>query len=333
MTTLPSTMTAIEIALPGGPDVLLPARRPVPEPGLGEVLIAVEAAGINRPDVMQREGRYAPPKGASDIPGLEVAGTVVKVGMGAHGLVPGDKVCALVTGGGYAEYVAAPAAQCLPIPKGLSAVEAASLPETFFTVWTNLVQRGRLAAGEVVLIQGGSSGIGAAAIQIAKTRGARVFATVGSNEKANFCERLGAELAINYKTEDFVDLVRKATDGHGADLILDMVGGDYLNRHISLAAVEGRIVQIAVLRGAKVEIDLGQIMGKRLTLTGSTLRPRPVADKALIAEALKHEVWPLLEKGTIKPVVYKTFPLAEAAEAHRLMEASTHCGKIVLTLL
>jgi NADPH2:quinone reductase len=332
MISIPSTMSAIEIALPGGPDVLTLAQRRVPQPGTGEVLIAVEAAGVNRPDVMQREGKYAPPAGASDIPGLEVAGTVIKVGLGAHGLRPGDKVCALLTGGGYAAYATAPAAQCLPIPEGLSALEAASLPETFFTVWHNLVQRGRMQKGDVVLIQGGSSGIGAAAIQIAKQRGARVFATVGNSEKAEFCERLGAERAIHYKSEDFVEIVRKATGGHGADLILDMIGGDYMQRHIGLAAVEGRIVCIAFRHGAKVEIDLAQIMGKRLTLTGSTLRPRSVEDKHVIAEELRRDVWPLLAKGLIKPTIYKTFPLAEANEAHRLMESSVHLGKIMLAL-
>jgi putative PIG3 family NAD(P)H quinone oxidoreductase len=332
MTALPDTMTAIEISEPGGPEVLRPVTRPVPRPGAGEVLIKVAAAGINRPDVIQRLGHYPPPPGASDLPGLEVAGEVVATGLGVHGVAIGDQVCALISGGGYAAYALAPAVQCLPVPAGLTPVEAASLPETFFTVWSNLFDRAGLEAGDVVLIHGGTSGIGVAAIQLAKAFGARVFATAGSFDKAHVCEKLGAERGINYRIDDFVQVVKDATGGHGADIILDMVGGDYVPRNIAVAAVDGRIVNIAFLHGARVEIDLNHVMRKRLTLTGSTLRPRPPAEKGEIAKALLQHVWPLIANGTVKPVVHATFPLAEAAEAHRVMESSAHIGKIVLTI-
>src|SRR5579862_2031883 len=324
MSSLPATMTAVEIATPGGPEVLQPVIRPVPRPGAGEVLIKVEAAGVNRPDIVQRLGYYPPPPGASDLPGLEVAGELVAHGLGVHGVAVGDRVCALLSGGGYAEYAAVPAVQCLPIPGSLSAVEAASLPETFFTVWTNLFDRAHLKAGDVVLVHGGTSGIGVAAIQIAKAFGARVFATAGSYDKAHACEALGAERGINYKIDDFVAVVKEASQGHGADIILDMVGGDYVPRNIQLAAQDGRIVSIAFLKGGRVEVDLNQVMRKRLVLTGSTLRPRSPAEKGAIAHSLRQHVWPLIERGAVKPVIYRTFPLAEAAEAHRTMESSAH---------
>ena len=327
---VPPTMTAIEIREPGGPDVLVPASRPVPEPGPGEVLIRVAAAGVNRPDVLQRTGGYPPPPGASDIPGLEIAGEVVAVGEAAEGRAPGDMVMALVAGGGYAEYCTAPAAQCLPIPKGLDTIQAAAMPETFFTVWSNVFDRGRLASGETFLVHGGSSGIGTTAIQMARAFGARVFATAGSAEKCAACVELGAERAINYRDEDFVAVLRDATDGAGADVILDMVGGSYIARNIKALAPDGRLCQIAFLGGSKAEVDFTPMMLKRLTLTGSTLRPRPVAFKAAIARSLAEKVWPLVEKGQIKPIVHKIFPLAEAAAAHRLMESSAHIGKIVL---
>jgi NADPH:quinone reductase len=330
--TVPETMRAVEITEPGGPEVLKAATRPVPAPGPGEVLIRVEAAGVNRPDVMQRRGRYDPPPGVSDLPGLEVSGTVAALGEGVAGLAPGEAVCALLAGGGYAEYVVAPAPQVLPRPAGFSAVEAAAVPETFFTVWTNVFERGRLAPGESFLVHGGSSGIGTTAIQLAKAFGARVFATAGSDAKCRACEDLGAERAINYRTGDFAAVVLEATGGRGVDLVLDMVGGDYVQRDMECMAVEGRHVSIAFLNGPKVTLNLFPMLVKRLTLTGSTLRPRSVEQKGAIAEALRREVWPLLEKGTVKPVVHATFPLAEAAAAHALMEESTHIGKIVLTL-
>jgi NADPH2:quinone reductase len=325
-------MTAIEISTQGGPEVLTPVSRPVPQPGMGEVLIEVAAAGINRPDLVQRLGLYPPPPGASDLPGLEVAGRVVALGFGAHGFAIGDEVCALLAGGGYAQYAAAPAVQCLPVPKGLSLIEAASLPETFFTVYTNLIERAGFKFGDIVLIHGGTSGIGVAAIQMAHALGGKVFATAGSFDKAHACERLGAVRGINYKLEDFVDQVKTATGGHGADIILDMVGGEYVQRNIHCAAIDGRIVNIAFLQGARVEIDLSQVMRKRLTLTGSTLRPRSVAEKGAIAQELHKRIWPLIERGSIKPLVHQTFPLAQAADAHRLMESSAHIGKIVLTM-
>ncbi len=327
---VPTTMTAIEIREPGGPDVLVPASRPVPEPGAGEVLIRVAAAGINRPDVLQRTGGYPPPPGASDIPGLEIAGEVVSLGDAVKGCKLGDQVMALVAGGGYAEYCVAPAAQCLPIPKGLDMIQAAAMPETFFTVWTNVFDRGRLKAGESFLVHGGSSGIGTTAIQLAHAFGARVFTTAGSAEKCAACEKLGAERAINYRDEDFVTVVRDATEGAGVDVILDMVGGDYIARNIKALAPEGRLCQIAFLGGSKAEIDFLPVMLKRLSLSGSTLRPRPVAFKAEIARSLAEKVWPLVEKGQVKPVIFKTLPLAEAAAAHHLMESSAHIGKIVL---
>ena len=328
---LPATMTAIEIPEHGTPEALVPGTRPVPEPAAGEVLIKVAAAGVNRPDVLQRQGGYAPPPGVSDIPGLEVAGEIVALGAGVEDLSAGDSVTALVAGGGYAEYCTAPAPQCLPVPGDLSLTEAAALPETFFTVWSNVFDRGGLQAGEVFLVHGGSSGIGTAAIQLAKAFGARVFATAGSADKCRACEDLGAEKAIDYRDEDFVETVKEASGGKGANLILDMVGGDYIARDIELLAPDGRLVFIAFLRGPKAEINFMPVMRKRLTVTGSTLRPRDIAFKAAIARALRDRVWPLISAGQVKPVMYKTFPLAEAAEAHRLMESSAHIGKIVLT--
>ncbi|MFE0753082.1 NAD(P)H-quinone oxidoreductase [Inquilinus sp. NPDC058860] len=327
---LPETMNAIVIEAPGGPEVLKPATLPVPSPGTGEILIRVAAAGVNRPDVLQRRGMYNPPPGASPLPGLEVAGTVAALGPDVAGWSAGDPVCALVAGGGYAEYCVAPAPQCLPIPKGLSPAEAAGLPETLFTVWTNVVERGRLQAGERFLVHGGSSGIGTTAIQLAKARGATVFATAGSAEKAQACLDLGADVAIDYREQDFAAVIKEKTGGRGVDVILDMVGGDYVARNIDALAVDGRQVSIAFLKGSKVEVDLQKVMAKRLTLTGSTLRPRSVAEKGAIAAALEAEVWPLIEAGRIRPVIHATFPLAQAAEAHALMESSAHVGKIIL---
>ena len=327
---LPETMTAIVIEAPGGPEVLKPATLPVPSPGAGEILIKVEAAGVNRPDVLQRRGLYNPPPGASPLPGLEVAGTVAAIGPDVQDWSVGDPVCALVAGGGYAEYCLAPAPQCLPVPKGLSAAEAAGLPETLFTVWTNVFERGRLQTGERFLVHGGSSGIGTTAIQLAKAWGAIVFATAGSAEKCRACLDLGADVAIDYREQDFAAVIKEKTGGRGVDLILDMVGGDYIARNIDTLAVDGRQVSIAFLKGAKVEIDLQKVMAKRLTLTGSTLRPRSVAEKGAIAAALRAEVWPLIEAGRVKPVIHATFPLARASEAHALMESSAHVGKIVL---
>lgn len=327
---IPAMMTAIEIREPGGPEVLAPGQRPTPQPGAGEVLIEVAAAGVNRPDVLQRVGGYPPPPGASDIPGLEVAGRIVALGDGVSEWQLGDSVTALVAGGGYAEYCTAPAAQCLPIPRGLDMVQAAALPETFYTVWTNVFDRGRLAAGESLLIHGGSSGIGTTAIQLARAFGARVFVTAGSAEKCQACEKLGAERAINYREEDFVAVIKELT-GDGVNVVLDMVGGDYIKRNIKALAPDGRLCFIAFLGGSKAEVDFLPVMLNRITISGSTLRPRSVAFKAAIAQNLKEKVWPLIESGTIKPVVHQTFPLAEAAEAHRLMESSGHIGKIVLT--
>jgi putative PIG3 family NAD(P)H quinone oxidoreductase len=325
-------MIAIEIREPGEPDVLVPVERPMPVPAAGEVLIKVAAAGVNRPDVMQRRGRYPPPPGAPDIPGLEVAGTIDAVGSNVDELKTGDTVCALVAGGGYAEYCVAPAPQCLPAPRGLDLVSAAAIPETFFTVWTNVFERGRLRAGESILVHGGSSGIGTTAIQLARAHGARVFATAGSPEKCAACERLGAERAINYRDADFLEAVRAATGGKGVDVVLDMVGAEYFARNIDALAVEGRLVEIATLRGAKAELTIPTIMQRRLTITGSTLRPRSVAEKGAIARALHAHVWPLLESGAVKPIVYKTFPLTHAADAHRVMEAGEHIGKLVLVV-
>ncbi|HKW52758.1 MAG TPA: NAD(P)H-quinone oxidoreductase [Stellaceae bacterium] len=333
MSALPDTMTAIEISAPGGPEVLKPTSCPMPLPAAGEVLIQVAAAGINRPDVMQRQGSYPPPAGASDIPGLEIAGKVAAVGLGVNHTKVGDQVCALVTGGGYATYCAAPELQCLPIPKGFGMVEAAALPETFFTVWHNVFERGALKPGESILIHGGTSGIGTTAIQLAKAFGAQaIFATAGSRDKVHASEKLGASRGIDYKHEDFVKVVKEATSGRGVDVILDMIGGDYIQRNITSLAVDGRLVYIAFLRGPQAEINLLPLMLKRGWLTGSTLRARPVEQKGAIAAALRRQVWPLLDRGKVKPQIFKTFPLAEAAEAHRLMESSAHIGKIVLTI-
>ncbi len=323
-------MRAVAISQPGPADVLQIAERPTPQYKAGELLIKVHAAGINRPDVLQRLGKYAPPAGASDLPGLEVAGEVVDGDFSNTEFKKGDLVCALVQGGGYAEYCAAPAGQCLPLPKGLTALEGASLPENFFTVWSNVFDRCALADGETLLVQGGTSGIGVAAIQLAAALGHRVFATAGSDEKARACEALGAERGINYRTEDFVAVVKELTDGKGVDVILDMVGGDYLPREIDCLADDGRIGLIAVQGGSKATLDLGQVLRRRLSVSGSTLRPRPVGFKAAIAQHLRTTVWPLIEAGKIKPVIYHTFPLEKANEAHALMEASTHVGKIML---
>jgi putative PIG3 family NAD(P)H quinone oxidoreductase len=329
---LPSVMAAVEIREFGGPEVLALTERPVPVPTAGEVLIRVAAAGVNRPDVFQRKGGYAPPPGASDLPGLEVAGTIVACGADVPRWREGDEVCALLTGGGYASYAVAPAGQCLPRPASLSMIEAAAVPETFFTVWTNVFERGRLQAGESLLVHGGSSGIGTTAIQLAVRSGATVFATAGSAAKCAACERLGASRAVNYRDEDFVTVVREQTGGRGVDVILDMVGGDYVERNLSLLADDGRLVQIAVLHGAKATVDAAVVMRRRLTFTGSTLRPRPIAEKARIAAALETHVWPRLASGQVRPQIFRTLPLAQAAEAHALMESSAHIGKIVLTM-
>jgi len=321
------TMTAVEITAPGGPEMLQATTRPRPEPRHGEVVIKVAFAGVNRPDALQRAGLYAPPKGASDLPGLEASGEIVAVGEGASGWALGDKVCALLPGGGYAEYVATPAAHCLPVPAGMGLREAACLPETFFTVWSNVFQRGALKAGERFLVHGGSSGIGTTAIQLASALGARVFTTAGSDAKCAVCRDLGAEKAINYRDADFVETLK--AEG-GADLILDMVGGDYLPRNVRALADDGRLVQIAFLQGSKVELNFAHLMMRRLTITGSTLRPQSDLAKARIADALRAEVWPLLEAGRIAPVMDSTYPLSDAAAAHAHMESSTHIGKIVL---
>lgn len=325
-------MRCIEIKSPGGPEQLVLAERPVPQPKSGEVLIAVRAAGVNRPDIVQRQGNYAAPPGASDLPGLEVAGTVVALGPDVTVPAVGDTVCALLSGGGYAEYAFAPATSCLPIPKGLSPIEAAALPETFFTVWHNVFERGDLKSDEVFLVHGGTSGIGTTAIQLAKAFGAFVIATAGSDEKCDACRKLGADLAINYRTADFTEEVKAKAPGKGADVILDMVGGSYVARNIRCLKADGRLVNIAFLEGSKVEADLMMLMLKRLTLTGSTLRIRDNAFKGALAAALRREVWPLLEKGTVKPVIDLVLPLEQAAEAHRHMESSRHIGKIVLDI-
>lgn len=323
-------MRAIEITKPGAPEVLCLGQRPMPHLGVGEVLIRVHAAGINRPDVLQRMGRYPVPPGVSDIPGLEVAGEVIDGDLGGSDLRKGDLVCALVQGGGYAEYCVAPAAQCLPIPRGLTLVQAASLPETFFTVWSNVFDRARLAPGESLLVQGGSSGIGVTAIQMAAALGHRVFATAGSAAKCAACTDLGASRAINYRSEDFVSVIKAETGGRGVDVILDMVAGDYVPRELESLADDGRLAIIALLGGAKTQVDLNQILRRRLTITGSTLRPRPVEFKAAIAAQLRARIWPLLEEGRIKPVIYREFALEDAAAAHAMMESSEHVGKIVL---
>jgi len=328
---IPSRMTAIAIREPGKPDVLVPQERDVPAPKPGEVLVRIAAAGVNRPDVMQREGKYPPPPGAPDIPGLEIAGEVVALGDGVQRWKSGDKITALVPGGGYAEYMTVHESNALPVIAPLSMVEAGAIPETFFTVWHNVFERGALKAGETMLIHGGSSGIGTTAIMLAKCFGARVITTVGSEEKAAACRKLGADLAINYNTQDFVAETKKATDGKGAELIVDMVGGDYIQKNYDAARVDGRIVQIAFLRPPKVLVDFRPILAKRLWHTGSGLRPRPIHEKAAIARAVEENVWPLIASGKVKPLIYKTFPLREAAAAHALMESSQHIGKIVLT--
>ncbi len=332
MTALPKRMTVIEIQEPGGPEVLKAEPRPVPNPGPGEILIKVAAAGVNRPDVMQRMGLYPPPPGATDIPGLEIAGTVVARGDGVSRWKETDPVMALVVGGGYAEYCVAHESHALPLPAGLTLIEAAAIPETFFTVWYNMFERGRLAAGETVLIHGGSSGIGTTAIQLAKAFGARVVTTAGSPEKCAACSKLGADVAINYKTEDFVAATKKATANHGADVVIDLIGGDYVDRNYEAAAVEGRIVQIAVQSSPRATVDLRRLMFKRLTHTGSTLRARSVADKGAIARAVEAKVLPLIAAGRVKPVIDSTFQLRDAAAAHARMEAGHHVGKIVLAL-
>ena len=330
---LSDTMTVIEIIGPGGPEQLVASRRPVPSPAPGEVLIKVAAAGVNRPDCLQRQGGYPPPPGASDIPGLEVAGTVVALGQGVETWQTGDEVCALLTGGGYAEYCAAPAPQCLPVPAGLTLQQAAALPETFFTVWSNVFDRARLQPGESLLVHGGASGIGVTAIQLARALGSRVFATVGDNDKIQPCLDLGAERVIHYRNEDFVQAIKSVTGNQGVDVILDMVGGDYVQRNLSALAVEGRLVFIAFLRGAKMELNLAPVMMKRLTITGSTLRSRPIAHKTAIAAALQKTVWPLLANGAVRPIIDRVFPLTDAAAAHTLMESNRHIGKLLLQIV
>lgn len=330
--TLPQTMRAVEITQPGGPEVLVPTTRPVPQPAAGEVLIRVAVAGVNRPDVVQRQGLYPPPPGASDLPGLEVAGTIAAIGPDVTGWQVGDTVCALLGGGGYAEYATAPVGQCLPVPEGLDMVQAAALPETVMTVWTNVFERAGLLLGESLLVHGGTSGIGTIAIQLAKAMGATVFATAGGPEKAAACAALGADHAIDYKAQDFVAVVKEATGKRGVDVVLDMVGGDYLPRNIDCLAMDGRHVSIAFLRGPKVELNLMPVMLKRLTLTGSTLRARSAGQKRALAAAVQEKVWPLISAGKVRPVIAATFPLEQAADAHRLMESSTHVGKIMLTL-
>ena len=327
-----STMQVIEISTPGGPEVLRGARRPRPSPRAAEILIEVHAAGVNRPDLAQRAGVYPPPPGASDLPGLEVAGRIAVLGADVGGWRVGDAVCALCNGGGYAEYVTVPAGQCLPLPRGFSMAEAAALPETFFTVWSNVFMRARLAAGEVLLVHGGASGIGTSAIQLAHALGATVFATAGNAAKCAACERLGARRCFNYHAEDFVAGVLDATARHGADVILDMVGGDYLPRNLAALALDGRIVQIATQRGREAPLDLALLMRKRATLTGSTLRPQSTAAKAAIAAELRARAWPLLDAGRVRPVLYRVLPFAQAADAHRLLEQGEHVGKIVLAL-
>lgn len=325
-------MLAIEIKTPGGPEVLVPCDRPTPEPAQGEVLIRVAAAGINRPDVFQRQGNYAPPPGASDLPGLEVAGEIIGGDLAGSSFKVGDPVCALVAGGGYAEYCVAPAAQCLPIPAGLSMVEAAGLPETYFTVWSNVFDRGALAPGESLLVHGGASGIGTTAIQLATALGHKVFATVGSDDRVKAVEALGATKGINYKTQDFVEEIKRLTDKQGVHVILDMVAGDYIDRDLKCLADDGRVVIIATLGGSKSTFNASELMRRRLTVTGSTLRPRPVAFKGAIAQKLQAQVWPLLSSGKIKPIIHATLPLRDAAKGHAMMEAGEQVGKIILTV-
>lgn len=328
---VPATTCAVEISTPGDPDVLRLVERPMPQPAAEDVLIRVVAAGVNYPDTVQRRGRYAPPPGASDIPGLEIAGVVVSRGERVTQWQIGERVCALVSGGGYAEYCVAPAVQCLPIPDGLDFISAATLPETFFTVWTNVFERGGLRANETFLVHGGSGGIGTTAVQLAHALGARVFATAGTAEKCRACETLGASRAVNYREEDFVAVLRQETDGRGVDLILDSIGGDYTPRNLDLLAFEGRLVQIAFRKSPQTTLDLSVVMRKRLTLTGSLLRPRSVAEKGAIAAALRERVWPLFAQQRVKPIVHATFSLAHAADAHRLIESSEHIGKLALT--
>ncbi len=330
--TLPAKMRAVEISKPGGPEVLKIGERALPQPKPHEILVKVAAAGVNRPDVLQRMGLYAVPPDASDLPGLEIAGTVAAIGANVKQWKAGDQVCALVHGGGYAEYCAVPEVQALPVPKGLSLTEAASLPETFFTVYSNVFDRGGLKAGESLLVQGGSSGIGVTAIQMAAALGARVFTTAGTDEKCAACVKLGAEKAFNYKNGDWAEELKAATGGKGVNVILDMAGGDFVPKELKSLADDGRLVMIAFLRGNKTEVDLNEIMRKRLQITGSTLRPRPIEFKGQVANSLRERIWPLIEAGKIKPVIFKTFPLAEASEAHKLMETSQHIGKIVLTV-
>ena len=327
---IPETMRVVDITEPGPPEALRIATRPVPAPGAGEVLIRVAAAGVNRADTMQRRGNYPPPPGASDILGLEVSGTVAAVGEGVSDPAVGDEVCALLTGGGYAEYCAAPAPQCLPIPAGVSLIDAAALPEVYATVWTNVIDRGRLQAGEALLVHGGSSGIGTAAIQLARLFGARIFATAGTPAKCATCVELGAERAIDYRAEDFVAVLSEATGGRGVDLILDMVGGAYLQRNVASLAVEGRLVIIALMEGAQAELDLARLMSRRLTVTGATLRARSVEQKAAIMRSLRARVWPRFASNELRPIVHAGYPLAGAAEAHRVMESSVHTGKLLL---
>ena len=328
---LPTSMNVVAIREPGGPDVLESVQRPVPVPGDGELLVRVAAASVNRPDVLQRQGRYSPPPGTSDLPGMDIAGTVIAAGPGTSRFREGNTLCALVAGGGYAEYCVAPEAQCLPIPAGPDFIGAAALPETVFTVWANVFEAGKLQSGESFLVHGGSSGIGTTAIALARAFGASVFATAGSEDKCRACVDLGASHAINYKEEDFAAAVHKATERRGVDVILDMVGGDYTPRNVASLATGGRLVQIAFLRGSRVEIEWSVVMQKQLVLTGSTLRPRSVAEKGRIALAVERHVWPLIEAGTFRPVIHTTFPLAHAKAAHELLESGTHIGKIVLT--
>jgi putative PIG3 family NAD(P)H quinone oxidoreductase len=325
-------MTVIEIDKPGGPEVLVARRRPVPAPAAAEVLVKVAAAGVNYPDVRQRMGGYPPPPGASDIPGLEVAGTIAAVGDHAGSWRVGDAVCALVSGGGYPEYCRVPAPQCLPVPRGMDMIAAAAIPETFFTAWTNLFDGARLKAGESVLIHGGAGGVGSAAIQLAHAFGARVFTTARNAEKCTACARLGADRAINYTEEDFVEVIKKETGGRGVDVVFDIIGGDYFARNIQVMATGGRLVQVSILKVPRVELNLSQVMIRRLTVTGSTLRPRSVEDKGAIAAALREKVWPLFEKGSIKPLIHATFPLEKACDAHALIETGQHIGNIVLTV-
>ncbi len=330
MNNIPQSMNYIQIEKHGDPEVLKLHSMPVPEPGPGEVLIKVAAAGVNRPDMMQRKGLYPPPPGATDIPGLEVSGTVVSVGQNVSKPPINSEVCALVTCGGYAEYCLATASICLPVPEKISLVNAAGIPETFFTIWTNVFKRGQLKAGESLLVHGGSSGIGTTAIQLGKAFGATVYITAGTSDKCEFCNNLGADAAINYREQDFSEEIKRLTEGKGVNVILDMVGGPYFPKNIRLLADEGRLVQIALMQGSKAEVDFRSLLLKRVTLTGSTLRPRSVEEKTKIAHALQKNVWPMLESGAIRPIIHETFPLKQASEAHRLMESSAHIGKILL---